>query len=567
MEIARTKLDQNVFAALRRQFRGLIHQVISYAELVGEATKADAGSALRICLDGIVSQCESSLHLVSTYPSDTDRAPDSLLDAVKEQLGHQFRNVLALTEQLGKLLPTGSTAADFKDAQKLESAARSLERQAREISIAGLLEVAHSHPAVPTEGSIPGVASFADSNSVQAGVVLIVDDDEDNQTILSRRVLADGDEVLVADSGRQALRILRRCHCDLVLLDVMLPDIDGLTVLKEIKESPEFRDLPVIMITADDSLETVVRCIQMGASDYLLKPFNSVLLKARVRALLEGKRLRDAEKKREAELTKALAEIEQQRQATQKVLLNILPPSVAEELKNHGTVQPKYFEDVTIVFADIVGFTLSTEQLPADELVQHLHRLFSAFDEIMLRYGLEKLKTIGDCYMFAGGLPVRCPSHPVDSVLAALEMLDAAKSPGTDAGANWDLRIGMHTGPVIAGVVGIHKFAFDIWGETVNLSSRLEALGTAGRVNLSNSTYSRVKDFFRCDKREAVQTKEGREVDCYLVNGLSASLLKRPDGHVAEAFKARYRTYFCRDLTVTPTCLREDLVSRGTAAA
>jgi class 3 adenylate cyclase len=347
----------------------------------------------------------------------------------------------------------------------------------------------------------------------------------------------------------------------------MLPDIDGLTVLKEIKESPEFRDLPVIMITADDSLETVVRCIQMGASDYLLKPFNSVLLKARVRALLEGKRLRDAEKKREAELTKALAEIEQQRQATQKVLLNILPPSVAEELKNHGTVQPKYFEDVTIVFADIVGFTLSTEQLPADELVQHLHRLFSAFDEIMLRYGLEKLKTIGDCYMFAGGLPVRCPSHPVDSVLAALEMLDAAKSPGTDAGANWDLRIGMHTGPVIAGVVGIHKFAFDIWGETVNLSSRLEALGTAGRVNLSNSTYSRVKDFFRCDKREAVQTKEGREVDCYLVNGLSASLLKRPDGHVAEAFKARYRTYFCRDLTVTPTCLREDLVSRGTAAA
>jgi class 3 adenylate cyclase len=566
METASTKLDQNVFAVLRRQFRGLIHQVISYAELVGEAAKADVGSELSVCLDGIVSQCESSLHLVSTYPSDTDHAPDSLLDAVKEQLGHQCRNVLALTEQLGKLIPAGSTAADFKDAQKLESAARSLERQASEISIARLLEGAPSHPAVRTEGSIPSVPSSADTNIVQAGVVLVVDDDEDNQTILSRRLLADGDEVLVADSGRQALRILRRCHCDLVLLDVMLPDIDGLTVLKEIKESPEFRDLPVIMITADDSLETVVRCIQMGASDYLLKPFNSVLLKARVRALLEGKRLRDADKKREAELTNALAEIEQQRQATQKVLLNILPPSVAEELKNHGRVQPTYFEDVTIVFADIVGFTLSTEQLPADELVQHLHRLFSAFDEIMLRYGLEKLKTIGDCYMFAGGLPVRCPSHPVDCVLAALEMLDTAKSLGTE-GANWDLRIGMHTGPVIAGVVGIHKFAFDIWGETVNLSSRLEALGTAGRLNLSNSTYSRVKDFFRCDKREAVPTKEGREVDCYLVNGLSASLLKRPDGHVAEAFKARYRTYFCRDLTVTPTCLREDLVSRGTTAA
>jgi|CZKH01.1.fsa_nt_gi class 3 adenylate cyclase len=567
METASTKLDQDVFALLRRQFRGLIYQVISYAELVGEAAKADAGSELCICLDGIISQCESSLHLVSTYPSDTDHVPDSLLDGVKEQLVRQCRNVLALTQQVGKLIPVGSTAPDSKDAQKLESAARTLERQAGEISIDRLLELSHSYPAVQSQGSIPSVPSSSDTNITQPGIVLVVDDDGDNQTILSRRLLADGHEVLVADSGRQALRILRRCQCDLVLLDIMLPDIDGLTVLREIKESPEFRHLPVIMITADDSLETVVRCIEMGASDYLLKPFNSVLLRARVRALLEGKRLRDADKKREAELTKALAEIEQQRQATQKVLLNILPLRIAEELKNHGKVQPTYFEDVTIVFADIVGFTLSTEQLPADELVQHLHTLFSAFDEIMLRYGLEKLKIIGDCYMFAGGLPVRCPSHPVDSVLAALEMLDTAKSLGTNAGANWDLRIGMHTGPVIAGVVGIHKFAFDIWGETVNLSSRLETLGTAGRVNVSNSTYSRVKDFFRCDKREPIRTKEGREVDCYLVNGLSASLLKRPAGHVAEAFKARYRTYFCRDLTVTPTCLREDVVPIRTAAA
>src|SRR5262249_23732720 len=163
------------------------------------------------------------------------------------------------------------------------------------------------------------------------------------------------------------------------------------------------------------------------------------------------------------ELQAAFVEIQEQRAKAEQLLLNILPASVAEELQANGMVQPMYFEDVTIVFADFVGFTLSTEQLPADDLVGILHTYFTAFDNIVRRYGLEKLKTIGDCYMFVGGLPARTPSHPVDAVLAAFDMVRATRELAAQGPVDWQVRIGVHTGPVVAGVVGIHKFAFDIW--------------------------------------------------------------------------------------------------------
>ena len=216
-----------------------------------------------------------------------------------------------------------------------------------------------------------------------------------------------------------------------------------------------------------------------------------------------------------------------------------------------------YFEDVTIAFADFVGFTLSTEQLPADELVSVLHQYFTAFDNIMKRYNLEKLKTIGDCYMFAGGLPIRNPSHPVDLILAAFEMLRVSEEMAKSGPVAWQLRIGVHTGPVVAGVVGIHKFAFDIWGDAVNLSSRMEASGVPGRINLSPNTYARVKDFFSCQKRERVKTKDGREVEMYFVDGIATGLLVNKNVVPSKSFEQRYRTYFRKDLQAFPEFIVE----------
>ncbi len=291
-------------------------------------------------------------------------------------------------------------------------------------------------------------------------------------------------------------------------------------------------------------------------SDTVLKSIASLLsvVLERVRA---GEKLMLAKH----ELEQRHQQVEQEKQLSESLLLNILPGEVAEELRAKGMVSPKYFEDVTILFTDFVGFTLSTEKLAAEELVELLHDYFTAFDQIVARYRLEKMKTIGDSYMCLSGLPVRNPAHPVDTVLAAFEMLHAVEERARRHGpAQWKVRIGIHTGPVIAGVVGINKFAFDIWGDTVNLSSRMEANSEANRINLSERTYSRVKDFFDCECRGKVLTKEKRGLEMYFANGILPGLAKGstepgfPEA-TPRAFARRYNVYFQKDPPAFPKFL------------
>jgi class 3 adenylate cyclase len=240
--------------------------------------------------------------------------------------------------------------------------------------------------------------------------------------------------------------------------------------------------------------------------------------------------------------------LDRQVQVSDSLLLNILPLEIASELQARGSVQPKYFEDVTILFTDFAGFTVSTEKLAAEELVEMLHDYFTAFDKIVERYGLEKMKTIGDSYMCVGGLPERSASHPVDVVLAAFEMLQVVRERDRpDARVRLAIRIGIHSGPVVAGVVGIRKFAFDIWGDDVNFASRMESSGEPNRINISSRTYSRVKDFFDCEFRGRVQTKDKREAVMYFVNGVQPALLDDLSGAAPPAFARRYRIYFQKD--------------------
>lgn len=256
------------------------------------------------------------------------------------------------------------------------------------------------------------------------------------------------------------------------------------------------------------------------------------------------------------ELEQRHQQVQEQKHVAESLLLNILPAQVADELRAKGMVSPKYFEDVTILFTDFVGFTLSTEKMAAEELVEMLHDYFTAFDQIVARYGLEKMKTIGDSYMCISGLPVRNPAHPVDTVLAAFEMLHAVEERARgDRPAQWKVRIGIHTGPVIAGVVGINKFAFDIWGDTVNYSSRMESSGEANRINLSERTYSRVKDFLACDYRGKVLTKDKRELDMYFATGIQPSLMNGGEGAAPPAFLRRYNVYFQKDPPAFPAFL------------
>jgi class 3 adenylate cyclase len=258
------------------------------------------------------------------------------------------------------------------------------------------------------------------------------------------------------------------------------------------------------------------------------------IVRWRVRQLEADKRqLEVTVEERTVEIRQQRDEIQVQERKSHSLLLNILPSQVADELKATGAVKPVGFDDVTVCFTDFVGFTLSSEKLPPDRLVDALNEYFTAFDEIAVRYGLEKLKTIGDSYMFASGLPVRRPSHAVDAVLAALEMAEVVKRLATKPdGTGWNIRIGLHSGPVVAGVVGIRKFAFDIWGNTVNFAARMESSGVPGRVNMSERTCRLTRNLIDCEFRGQVKIKEGRELPMFLARG------------PAQNFEARYREEF-----------------------
>lgn len=243
-------------------------------------------------------------------------------------------------------------------------------------------------------------------------------------------------------------------------------------------------------------------------------------------------------------LAEAQEEVKRQQDLAESLLLNILPIEVARELKQKGAVDPRYHDNVTIVFTDFQGFTRSSESLAAGDLVAALHDYFTAFDRITEQYGLEKLKTIGDSYMCVAGLTEQRASHAVDALLAAFEMLDEVIRRQQGPSPSWSIRIGVHTGPVISGVVGIRKFAYDIWGESVNYASRMESSGYPNRINLSSSTYMKVKDFFACESRGKVPTKEGRDYEMYFATGILPSLM---GSETPVSFASRYRSYFHRD--------------------
>jgi class 3 adenylate cyclase len=248
----------------------------------------------------------------------------------------------------------------------------------------------------------------------------------------------------------------------------------------------------------------------------------------------DKRRLEAIVEERTVEVRQQRDEIRAQERKSNSLLLNILPSSVADELKSTGFVKPVGFENVTVCFTDFVGFTASSETMAPADLVNALNLYFTCFDEIVARYQLEKLKTIGDSYMFASGLPAGRKSHAVDAVLAALEMVDVVD--GLRAhGTGWNIRVGLHSGPVIAGVVGTRKFAFDIWGDTVNFAARMESSGVPGRVNLSERTCRLTRGLIRCESRGMVRIKEGREMPMFLAEGPALP---------PEAFAVRYREEF-----------------------
>ena len=217
--------------------------------------------------------------------------------------------------------------------------------------------------------------------------------------------------------------------------------------------------------------------------------------------------------------------ISKEKKRSDELLLNILPEETAEELKATGTAKAKSFDLVSVLFTDFKNFTQASEKLSPEELVAEINHCYSEFDRIITKHGIEKIKTIGDSYMCAGGLPVTNKTHAFDVVSAGLEMINFVEKNKQEKVSKgqpyFELRLGVHTGPVVAGIVGIKKFAYDIWGDTVNTASRMESSGEIGKVNISGSTYELIKDQFTCSHRGKIQAKNKGMIDMYFVEGYS----------------------------------------------
>ncbi len=359
----------------------------------------------------------------------------------------------------------------------------------------------------------------ADTSGHQAAI-LVVDDDDPMRMVLVLTLRALGYVNLAeAADGEAALALLREREFDLLVSDIQMPGMDGFALLEAIKSDPFLRHLPVIVASGMNELESVARCIELGAEDFLPKPVNSTILRARITASLERKRLRDLERLRLIELQQEKQLLQIEKEKSERLLLNILPHAIAERLKHGERNIADSFAEVTVLFADIVNFTALANETDSEALVSLLNDLFSRFDHLTEQHGLEKIKTIGDSYLVVGGLPVPTPDHAEVVAAMALEMVAATADLNRQRGTSLSLRIGLNTGPVVAGVIGRKKFTYDLWGATVNLASRMQSSGLPNHVHLSEGTRRRLRDKFHVTERGTVKCKGLGEVRSYLLEG------------------------------------------------
>lgn len=492
--------------------------------------------------------------------------------------------------------------------------------------------------------------------SDEKGVILIVDDNPDTLDLLFF-FLSDSDfTVLVAKNGKIALQIVEEAHPDLILLDVMMPGIDGFEICRRLKANESSQDIPVIFMTALSDIEDKVKGFDVGAVDYITKPIQEEVLKARItthltirnlnRSLVEqNKRLqaeiRERQQKEEElrlsnqaitassdgiviadarkpdmpityvnpaferltgyqaeevvgrncrflqgndtdqpalnELREAIREgrgckvvlsnyrkdktlfwnelsvspiydtegnlthfvgiqsditerkvaqeaLHYQQEQTENLLLNILPKPIAEQLKLEPSTIADSFEEVSVLFADLVGFTEFSNRRSAKELVEVLNVIFSGFDQLAQKHDLEKIKTIGDAYMVVAGLPMPRPDHASAIAHMALDMQQSLIQVNAETGESFSMRIGINSGSVVAGVIGLKKFSYDLWGDTVNTASRMESLGIPGTIQVTAQTYERLRDQFIFEERGIIPVKGKGEMTTYLLKGIKCQL-------------------------------------------
>jgi adenylate cyclase len=320
-------------------------------------------------------------------------------------------------------------------------------------------------------------------------LVLVVDDTPTNVAIVSG-VLKDSYRTKVATNGEKALAVANAPEKpDLILLDVMMPGMDGYEVCRRLKDSPATRDIPIIFLTAKTDEVDEEKGFDVGAVDYIHKPFSAPIVLARVRTQLA--------------LREALTEAQESRKQADQLLHALLPKKAADEIRSVGTVIPRRYENVAVLFCDVSNFTAYCDKHEPEEVVSRLDALFVIFERIAAKHGLEKIKTIGDGFMAAAGLLHKVDDPVGTAVRCGLEMTSTL----IDAHLGWEVRVGVHAGPVVAGVVGQERYQFDIWGDTVNVAARMVGMSAPGSVAATKEIWDQISSAFEGEALGEIQVK------------------------------------------------------------
>jgi adenylate cyclase len=501
------------FGNLKHELRTPLNHIIGYCEMLIEQAQDDGLEVFIADLDRIHSAGERLLGVIEALCDPSQKIDEGMMHhEVRTPLNQVIGYAEILQEQAKEL----GQDSFIPDLQKVHTAGRHLLDLILENFASTQVDSGPAESEVITftrqqapAGESPATQGEIVKAPTETASLLVVDDNELNRDMLTRRLERLGYKVSHAENGIEALQKIRAESFDLLLLDIIMPVMDGFEVLEQLQTEPLLRNIPVIVLSASDQLDHVVKCIQRGAQDYLSKPFNPVLLQARIGSCLERKRLRDQE-------TCYLRQIEQEKQRSDELLHVILPRDIAAELKDTHAVKPRRFENVAILFCDVVGFTGYSDRHAPEEIVSHLQNLVEAFEELCAQHNLEKIKTIGDAFMATGGLLIPLENPGLHCVRCGLEMVTAARK----LPANWQVRVGVHVGPVIAGVVGHRKYQYDVWGDAVNTASRMEQAAGVGSVCVNGETWKLIAKHCCGRPLGHIAVKGKGEQELFLVDGL-----------------------------------------------
>lgn len=367
--------------------------------------------------------------------------------------------------------------------------------------------------------------------------ILIVDDSPALRTILSNHLSIIGFKILQAKDGHEGYKLYKKYQPDLVISDVNMPVWNGFDLCKIIKFDPNYSGIPVALITSSINQEFLIKSISVGADLFLTRPYQESTLIAQIEQLLarggwkpnryrteaiefdgnvyevptDWKHLSDIMlnaylavihqnsllQKLSNELSRANKELTQSKNEIRRILTNTMPEKVVDKLMEKGQVEPELHEQVTVMFTDFVGFTRSVGLMQPSELIKNLNFYFSHFDNLINTYRLEKIKTIGDSYMMASGVPDPNPHHALACLCVALEMIHFIEKIRIESPEihYWPVRIGINTGPLVAGIIGTKRFAYDLWGANVNIASRMETVAESNSVCISEFTLAHVYEY------------------------------------------------------------------------